>query len=220
MKKLLLIPITAIALFANNVSNSDDDIDKLLNKLQAFQQKVMSKNVTLASDKEIKKMDKQIKLLRKKIQYLGVNSAFERSQENTKDVLKKITENLYYLSKKVYENSLKIYLPYRNSFKMNNKTYYIIGKQDIMNIDSAYINRKDNFMKLKKEYFITKQKNDTNSYKNLVYKLINYINRTNFQKILRSSGNDEYVTLKKFSHCKLIIDKNAKMFIIKGCKVD
>jgi len=219
MKKLLCISLIAISSFANS-TNTKDSVDELLNKLQKFQQKVMTKNVSLASDKEIKQLNKQIKLLNKKIQYLSVNKNYNSISLNTINTLKKTAQTLFYLSSAVNENNLKIYLPYRGEFKLENKNYYIIGSNDIMNVYAAYLNKQEGFDRIKREFYALKNKGDFMFLTSLITKLINYIANSNSQKTITSSGKDKYISLKSFSNCKYKINKEAHLFIFESCNID
>jgi len=228
IKKIFLLSLIALSLFANNKNMNKnaknyDDIDKLLDKLQEFQQKLVSKNATLANSKEIKKMQKQINLLREKFQYLSINKQFLALEEQTKDNLKKIISNLYYLAVRVYKKPLIIYLPYKMLVVLNNEKFVVVDKGNFYQVLNEYIKRKKEFETIKNNYFNAIDKKTFLSYSNAIDNLSRFILNVKNSELMNDvlfSDNDKYLNLKELQKkCNVEIDNNLKLLVFKGCNL-
>ena len=233
-KRILAMCLFTSFVFANNTQNNG--LNKLLNQLQAFQQKIISKNVTLASNKEIEKLNKQINLLNKQIMYTKLNNNLIKEQKNTLNGLKKITTDLFYLIKKEYKNykqNQKFYLTYDNKIVLNGENLYSVKKADLAQMSYINLNIQDSFNNIKNNYLAAINANDFNIYSNLISQMTNFINTINTNVLtgirrlpyLQNNQTDqtdqyEYINISSFNCMIKKINKTLKLIILQRCNFE
>ena len=230
-KRILAMCLFTSFVFANNTQNNG--LNKLLNQLQAFQQKIISKNVTLASNKEIEKLNKQINLLNKQIMYTKLNNNLIKEQKNTLNGLKKIIADLYYLIKKEYKNykqNQKFYLTYDNKIVLNGETLYSVKKTDLAQMSFMDLNIQNSLNNIKNNYLAAINANDFNIYSNLISQMTNFINTINTNVLTgirrlpylqnNQTAQYKYINISSFNCMTKKINKTLKLIILQRCNFE
>ena len=221
MKKILLFLTGISIVFAANTAQTaqKSNLNTLLKELEQFQKKMVTKNVTLASNSEIKKLDKEIRLLIKRKAYLRQLQSYHQAENKTLNNLKELSDDFYYLLNR-YLKTLKVYYFYKNDFVIDNKREFIIGEKDLIDIAAFFQKEKGIVNRLKKLYKIAKIDNSIEDYNSFLMRTIQFLTNRLDDKIIYSRGNDRYVSIDYFKSCKYKLNEKSKMFIIKGCNFE